>query len=313
MILFADTVPSADDRELAAMYARLPAEGMVHSSLMCGEHYDVSSAFDPAWSCAALSWSAGGYEMYRFTDRSPIEVGPAGAVTLAPGTRYSYSASNTRPFRANTIVFPQWLVRNFRVDPLSEDDGECAGDSLKTRRFHPDRETLASMNRISIMCRSGAPDDALYEEELALLYARLIAAQWLSDSSWRKVPTVKRTTRMELGRRVNLAQQYILERYSEPQITLDAIAGRACLSKYHLIRTFRACNDCTPMQFLNQVRTDAALMLLRTSSMPIGEIAASVGYRDRAAFSRAFRNRHGMAPSSVRGRQRGRRLAPQCC
>ena len=156
------------------------------------------------------------------------------------------------------------------------------------------------MHRIAALCLGGEREDEVYEEELALLYARLITAQLRDDATFCRLPTVKRTTRIELGRRVERARSHILEHFGEAELSLDQIARQACLSKYHLIRTFRVCTGCTPMQFLTRVRTDAARELLRTSSMPIGEISAAVGYRDRAAFFRAFRRRYGAAPSAFR-------------
>ncbi len=300
MILFADTVPSPASNELVAMYCNLPQEGMVHSSMMCGERYEMSAAFDPAWSCAAVSWSGGGYETYRFADGPTIKVGPVGAITLAPGVRYAYSAWDARPFRGNTVVFPRWIVDDFGINCLDTNHRQHQHRDLKTRRFHPGRTTLNSMNRIAALCRCGEQDDAVYEEELALLYARLITEQLLGETMCLRLPSVKRATRMELGRRVDRARYHILERFSDAELSLDEIARHACLSKYHLIRTFRACSGCTPMQFLTRVRTDAAHELIRTSSMPIGDIVAAVGYRNRAAFFRAFRNRYGAAPSTIR-------------
>ena len=43
---------------------------------------------------------------------------------------------------------------------------------------------------------------------------------------------------------------------------------------------------------------ERAATLLRFGSMPVGRVAASVGYRQPAQFAKAFRRHHGRAPSA---------------
>ena len=60
----------------------------------------------------------------------------------------------------------------------------------------------------------------------------------------------------------------------------------------------------TFQQVLDEVRFEAARQLLETTKIPLTEIAASLGYSESSAFSRAFRRWSGEAPSH-------RRLADQ--
>ena len=43
-----------------------------------------------------------------------------------------------------------------------------------------------------------------------------------------------------------------------------------------------------------------ALELLREGSMPVRDVATSVGYRQAAQFAKTFRRHHGRPPSSIR-------------
>jgi len=47
-------------------------------------------------------------------------------------------------------------------------------------------------------------------------------------------------------------------------------------------------------------RLDAAIDLLRGTSLPVTLIAKNVGYTSEAAFSRAFKNRYGTPPAHWR-------------
>ena len=291
MILFADTTPPPDAAALKDMYARLPQEGMVHSALMLDERFEMAEAFDPSWSCAAVTWSVGGSETYDFVDGRRATLGPVGAMSIAAGARYAYTASATRPFRSNMIVFPHW------VSGTPTDAGNTI--SLGTRRFHPDGHLAARMHRIARLCREIAPPELL-AEQVALLYAALLDAQDRAGNRPVALGNVRRSTGAELGRRVDRARTLMLERYREPRLSLDDIATASCLSKYHLVRVFRTCCGVTPMQFLAGIRLDAATSLLRHTDRSIAEIATAVGYRDRSAFGRAYRRRFGSAPSAMR-------------
>jgi AraC family transcriptional regulator of adaptative response / methylphosphotriester-DNA alkyltransferase methyltransferase len=48
------------------------------------------------------------------------------------------------------------------------------------------------------------------------------------------------------------------------------------------------------------VRMQKALELLREGSLPVRDVAASVGYRQAAQFAKTFRRHHGRPPSSIR-------------
>jgi AraC-like DNA-binding protein len=85
--------------------------------------------------------------------------------------------------------------------------------------------------------------------------------------------------------------------------TLDELAARADLSKYHLIRAYKRATGRTPMEDLRVARLEAACDLLLTTDLPLKQIARRVGFCDEYYFSRAFRKTHGVPPGSFRNRR----------
>jgi AraC-like DNA-binding protein len=75
------------------------------------------------------------------------------------------------------------------------------------------------------------------------------------------------------------------------------------LSMHHrtLNRRLKA-EGTTFQELLDEVRFEAACQLLDTASIPITEIAVSLGYAETSAFSRAFRRWSGAAPVERRRR-----------
>jgi AraC-like DNA-binding protein len=85
--------------------------------------------------------------------------------------------------------------------------------------------------------------------------------------------------------------------------TAAEVAGRIGASE----ATFRrklAAETTSFAQILNDVRMSTALTLIQTSTLPILEVAAAVGYDSPSRFAVRFRQRFGMAPTAIRGHQR---------
>jgi AraC-like DNA-binding protein len=79
--------------------------------------------------------------------------------------------------------------------------------------------------------------------------------------------------------------------------TLEQLAEVAGLSKYHFLRQFSQVVGITPGAYLRTLRLCHAARKLRTTDMPILEVALSVGFADHPSFSRAFARYMGMTPS----------------
>jgi len=55
-----------------------------------------------------------------------------------------------------------------------------------------------------------------------------------------------------------------------------------------------------PLTYLTRWRMTKASRLLRTGTASIGEISGQVGYEAEAAFGKAFKRWHGLAPGAFR-------------
>jgi AraC-like DNA-binding protein len=95
------------------------------------------------------------------------------------------------------------------------------------------------------------------------------------------------------------AKQYLDNHYRE-DINLSRIADGVHLSKYHFIHIFKEHTGMTPMKYLLFVRMSAAKELLAREGLPIGEVAAAVGYENALAFSRVFKNSEAISPTEYR-------------
>jgi AraC family transcriptional regulator len=83
-------------------------------------------------------------------------------------------------------------------------------------------------------------------------------------------------------------------------LSLSQMAARAGVHPYHLARTFRAFEGCTPGDYLFAVRLQAAARLLATTRAPLAEVAAASGFADQSHLTRRFRAAYGAPPGAYR-------------
>lgn len=92
---------------------------------------------------------------------------------------------------------------------------------------------------------------------------------------------------------------YMREHYNE-NISVDALAEAAHLSKYHFIRRFKKYYGSTPHEYMVLCRIDNAKNLLINTETTIEEIAEICGFSSLSAFSLCFKNSVGINPTEFR-------------
>lgn len=84
--------------------------------------------------------------------------------------------------------------------------------------------------------------------------------------------------------------------------TTESLARIALLSPTHFRRRFAAAFGESPRAYLYRRRIERAASLLRTTSLPVTEIAGSVGYNSLGTFTRTFTRLMGETPTRHRAR-----------
>ncbi|WP_281315363.1 AraC family transcriptional regulator [Polyangium sp. y55x31] len=97
-------------------------------------------------------------------------------------------------------------------------------------------------------------------------------------------------------RGVALAREY-LHAHPGEQVPLDKLAAVAGLSKYHLVRAFRAAVGMPPHAYQLRLRLTRSLFLLRQGQPP-SVIAYELGFADQSHYTRAFRAEFGTTPGA---------------
>jgi AraC family transcriptional regulator of adaptative response / methylphosphotriester-DNA alkyltransferase methyltransferase len=92
----------------------------------------------------------------------------------------------------------------------------------------------------------------------------------------------------------------IIRREYPQDLELDQVARRLATSRRQLQRSFAEIGNTSFRSYVAEVRMQRALELLQDGSMPVRDVASSVGYRQPAQFAKAFRRHRGVSPSDYR-------------
>jgi len=89
--------------------------------------------------------------------------------------------------------------------------------------------------------------------------------------------------------------KYFMDKNFDRAISLDTISKEACISKFHLIRSFKKLYGVTPYQHLTFLRIKKAKDLLKTN-LPISAVCYHLGFDSPTSFSGLFKKIAGKTP-----------------
>jgi AraC-like DNA-binding protein len=90
----------------------------------------------------------------------------------------------------------------------------------------------------------------------------------------------------------------------DQNISLGVLAEMAGLSIHHFARAFKQTMGMPPHSYVLQRRVEQAQHMLRTTELPLSEIAQYTGFADQSHLARHFRRTMGVSPSTLRWAQR---------
>lgn len=86
----------------------------------------------------------------------------------------------------------------------------------------------------------------------------------------------------------------------ELDVNVKSLADAAGLSRSSVHRVFRQELGVTPKRYLDSLRLQTAMSLLRETDMPVAAVAAATGFANANYFAKFFRRKVGQTPSGFR-------------
>lgn len=120
------------------------------------------------------------------------------------------------------------------------------------------------------------------------------------DAQVDRAPGIKRRTRFESVRRLNLARAYLHD-VTDRAVSLEELGAAAAMSPYQLLRSFRDCFGETPAAYHRRLRLTLAHRAAAEQGLTYAFVADRFGFAGGASFSHAYRRTFGRAPVRTLG------------
>ena len=195
----------------------------------------------------------------------------------------------------NSFIFPDYFLKFYWDSPAGSAVDQLVGNK-SIPIFHiesraENKGVLGVLQKLSVLEQQKTP---LYPYEVLTALCTL----WLELCRVVTPPQASPPKNMTEAR-ITIFLRYIEQHFAEP-VSLDALAASAHVSKSECLRCFKAALNTAPYQYLMEYRLSKAAELLRSTDMPIGEIANRVGFSQTSHFGKCFREKTGMPPSAYR-------------
>lgn len=216
--------------------------------------------------------------MHVEIDGIPHHVPAKQVALLKPGHEEQFH------FDGQTETRHRWIAVS--VEPLHKDDLERF-ESLPLCMPLTER-----MNQLADMLMSLQSDGCERTDELIKSLGKSAIWLYMTEHLQTRLNNRKHTA-------VLLAIEEIRQRFGE-DLELPDLSAAAAVTPEHLIRLFRRDEGMTPIQYLWNYRINKGLELLRSTGLPIGEIAEQVGFKTSYHFARMIKRHTGLTPSGIR-------------
>ena len=154
-----------------------------------------------------------------------------------------------------------------------------------------DRETRFYMERLAAL---------ISEEETGEEATHIVALLFLSFfKSLRRIESRVSASGVKYRNYVSTIDLYISKHYGE-RIRIEDIAGELHLCTKQVSRIINKEYGTSLSRVVHRHRMSVACMLLKGTSLTVGQIAESVGYEYENYFFRTFRDTYGMTPAEYR-------------
>jgi len=233
--------------------------------------------------------SGTGYVEYTIPGQKPVRywVAPQSGFLICPNQVVTYCADQTNPWKYAWVEF-SGMQAQYRL--------RLAGLSETSPIYTTDSEQSAAQ-----------VENAFYD----LVDRPKVAVLGMIGRLYLLLDALVRSSHTQMQIRNQSQNNYyvneviaFIHRNYRNKITIDDIAGFLGLSRTHLGRLFKKITGRTLQSYLTQYRISQAVELMRTTELPLGEIAVQVGYANQLYFSKVFRSIYGVPPSIWRQEKR---------
>lgn len=225
-----------------------------------------------------------------YIDKKKIDCQPGSIVAINPGQVHGMQR-NTR----NSVFITLFFEKDYMEKIITAVAGELFYFPNYVQNMRPEIQRailkLVEEYRESLVGRSHML--MALSEQLALYLVR-----------YHHLPSI--SPAHDLSSNFNAAQKRFADVVNfmndnlEEKITIDQMAQRALMNRFHFIRSFKSAFGSSPYDYLTSIRINRAKQLLSNTQLSANDVGRDCGYSSASRFSAAFKMLTGMTPSAYR-------------
>ena len=209
-----------------------------------------------------------------------------------PGGVFQYGGGGA----ATTIVGGAFRIDDAASNPLIRSLPPII--HVRNDRGTPVEWLEATLHFVASEMAAGQPGAATVVSRLAdILFVHAVRAH-LAHAGDNATGWLRALVDPQIGQALGLIHQQ-----PEQTWTVESLAEQVGMSRSAFAARFMQLVEEPPLTYLTRWRMTKASRLLRIGRASIGEISGQVGYEAEAAFSKAFKRWHGVAPGAYRKHQ----------
>ena len=229
---------------------------------------------------------------------------------LNEGQTYSIDIDSLNAIESFCIFFEQgfaedvWSSLNASTNKLLEGAPEKKSPvNFFERTYLHDQILSPALFSLRAKLSRSSAEPGWLAEQLHDIMERLLTVHAQTRKQVDEIRALRPGSREELYRRLHRARDYARACLDQP-VNINEMAGVACLSTNHFLRTFKQAFQQTPHQYLTRLRIERAQSLLTQTDHRVTDICFAVGFESIGSFSSLFRQRVGLAPEEYRRAKR---------
>lgn len=227
-----------------------------------------------------------------------VECGTDDVLVAEPGTRLTVQPAGAAGATAIGLLLPAERIQHVARRELGRTLDEPLLFPTVLRRDPALNLRFVHLAHAALQRPGG---DAASETAVDELLAQLVRRQAELEAYVARCPGRSARYRRQVFTRLLRARNYI-EATLHANSPLGRLAEVAKLSPTHFLRLYRDVFGRTPHQHVVETRLDAARELLATTTLGVSDVCRTLGFENRCAFARVFKQHFGTTPSAMRAR-----------
>jgi len=246
-------------------------------------------------------------EEYFATKQRSYRVTPSSYLIFNNGQKYSARIQSDETVETISVFFRPKFAEEVLSSLVCSEDNILENEGNHTEQpvhfmemlYPHDTVLYPFIYKFRMASKLEYDDNGWLEEEFYMLLRALLEIHRKVGEEIKKIPAVKKSTKVEVYKRIYMAKDYLDENFSA-EIKIEDAAKEAFMSLFHFIRLFKNIFDETPYQYITRKRIDKAFDLILRTNMPITEVCFEVGFNSLSSFSWLLKQKYGMSPETMR-------------